>query len=316
MNHIYYGRKSRFNLSHRFMLKNDSLQFFFTNNNIKHMKKFFFVSFASTDMKPALIRIGKQARDFNLFDEIKLYTEKMLPQYAKDRCKAIIKQTGTRRGYAYWSWKPVIINENLRKMQDGDILIYSDAGTHMNPKGKTKLLEYIKMAEENDIWVIQLEESLPDINWTKRDTIDFFRKKITDSEKISEFDKKIKNGQLEGGTLIITKNNYTVHIAEQWEEYMSIEHLHLFDDSASSEKEIQSFRENRHDQSVLSLLLKSNHYASTSTDHFHSHDTYPQGKWKELIESEPFLRVRDKKPSLTALLHKKAIGFLQLLHLR
>lgn len=267
-------------------------------------------------MKPALKRIGKQAEQFELFDEIKLYTQKKLPKYAQKQCLEIIKQTGSRRGYAYWSWKPVIIEETLENMQSDDILVYSDAGTHLNPNGKNKLLDYIKLAEQNDIWVIQLEEHLSDINWTKCDTIDFFRNKITAPEKIAEFNQKISHGQLEGGTIILVKNAYTVGIINKWKELMSPKNLHLFDDSPSVKKEQPSFKENRHDQSVLSLLLKTNHYISTDTTHFHSHDKWPGGGWKPLINSEPFLRVRDKKPSLPALLHKKAIGFLQLLHLR
>lgn len=46
------------------------------------MNKFYFCSFASSDMKLALQRIGKQARDLGEFSEIFLYTENELPQYA------------------------------------------------------------------------------------------------------------------------------------------------------------------------------------------------------------------------------------------
>lgn len=261
------------------------------------MNKYYFVSFASSNIKDALVRIGKQAKQFDLFDEIFLYTEKKLPFYAKKRCREIIKKTGCKRGYAYWCWKPVVINQVLSKMQDGDILVYSDAGTHMNPNGKNKLLdEYIPMAIKNDIWLVRLESALTDVNWTKIDTINFFRNLITDDMKRISFEKEINEGQLEGGTLIIKKSDYSCKIMRQWETFMSLENLHLFDDSPSKISEFKNFHENRHDQSVLSLLLKSNHYAATGTEHFWSSDSFYDihGGWQPLIDNEPFLRVRDK----------------------
>ena len=241
------------------------------------MSRLVFTSFASSDMKKSLIRIGKQARSFGMFDEIRLFTERNLPRYAKKRCKAVIKMTGTRRGYAYWCWKPVIINLLLSKMDEGDVLIYSDAGTHMNPNGKEKLLEYIEEAKKNDIWAVRLEDHLPDIDWTKADTIEYFRSRILDDAKRAEFDSAIHEAQVEGGTIIAVKNGYTMRLMREWERIMSLENLHLFDDSPSVLENSPSFRENRHDQSTLSLLLKSNHYSATHTEHFYSSDEYPGG---------------------------------------
>lgn len=277
------------------------------------MSKVYFVSFASSDMKSALERIGRQAREFDFFDRIFLYTEKNLPQYAKKSCRQILEKTGTRRGYAYWCWKPVIINKMLSKMDDGDILVYSDAGTHMNPNGKQKLEdEYIRLARENDIWVVRLEDSFPDVNWTKIDTLNYFRDKIADGGNREDFDRQLHEGQLESGTVIAVKSDYTVRIMREWEEYMSPEKLHLFDDSPSSAPESENFCENRHDQSILSLLLKSNHYATTHSRHFYSEDDYKDsgGGWKIIRETEPFMHLRDlphleKEESLSRVLKEK-----------
>src|SRR5689334_19513736 len=38
------------------------------------------------------------------------------------------------RGAGYWLWKPYIINKMINKLNEGDILIYSDAGVALiNP---------------------------------------------------------------------------------------------------------------------------------------------------------------------------------------
>ena len=34
-----------------------------------------------------------------------------------------------RRGYGYWIWKPYIVSKMMSRLNDGDILVYTDAGT-------------------------------------------------------------------------------------------------------------------------------------------------------------------------------------------
>ena len=255
------------------------------------MNKIFFISFASTNMKQSLNRIGQQAKTLKLFNKIYLYTEKNLPKYAKQRCNEIIKITGTRRGYAYWAWKPVIINEVFNKIDEGDVIIYSDAGSHLNSNGREKLLEYIEMAKQNDIWCVRLESGLFDLNWTKMDAINYFRNTLIDNKE--DFEKQLEEGQLEGGTIIAVKNSYTESLFKKWESIMTVKNLHLFDDSASKQPNYASFVEHRHDQSIFSLLLKSNHYIAVENKHCYSPDEYPTGGWKNLLDNEPFLRLRD-----------------------
>ena len=251
--------------------------------------KIYFCSFASTNMIEALNRIKTQANEMELFTDCFLYTENDLPEYGKRRCENVINKTGTKRGYGYWTWKPVIINDTLKKLSDGDILIYSDAGSHLNPLGKKKLQTYIEMAKQNDIWVVELEECQTDRIWSKQDTIDFFSQQLQPQEKNS-FNISIEKPQLESGTIIISNNEYTRRIMSEWEKIMTEENIHLFDDSPSEKTESISYKGNRHDQTILSLLLKNNHYCSTSSKHFYS--TTKKG-WKELKKNEPFLRLRD-----------------------
>lgn len=255
------------------------------------MDNIYFCTFTSTDMKTALYRIGSQAKNFGIFKKIYLYTEKRLPSYAQKRIKNIISITNSRRGYAYWAWKPVLINDVLKKMNNGDILVYSDAGSHLNKNGLKKFFEYVELAKQNDIWLTHLWDEFTDQRWTKQDTIEYFRSKISDSELLKAFDEKITNGgQLQGGTIILIKNDYTISLMKQWESLMTIENLHLFDDSPSVVKELPEFKENRHDQSILSLLLKSNHYTSTPVTCFWGES---QKEWNDLITSSPFLHLRD-----------------------
>lgn len=256
------------------------------------MTNLYFCSFASTDILPSLKRIGNEAKKFNLFNRIFLFTEKKLPAYGKKRIKNIIQISNSKRGFGYWAWKPIIINSVLSKINENDILIYSDAGNQFNVNGKDKLLEYIEVANKHDIWVISLTEDFPDVNWTKADTIKYFIDNIVEANKNDEFHTLIHKGQLESGTIILKKNDFTQNLLREWENLMTINNLHLFDDSPSIKKNIKTFKENRHDQSIFSLLLKANHFISSPSELFYSETT--EG-WKELEKTSPFLHRRNKK---------------------
>lgn len=235
-------------------------------------------------MKVSLDRIGKQAKKFKLFNKIFLYTEKELPGYAHERCEKIIKLTNTRRGYGYWSWKPAIILDVIEKAEDGDIIFYSDAGSHLNAKGKNKLLEYIEKAKAHDIWTMKLRKDLNDINYSKADLVEYFKNDLPSQDILSE-------GQNQATNIILVKNEYTKSIFKQYNELMNIEHLHLFDDSPSEIPNSETFVEHRHDQSIFSLLMKTNHCYSDTDCKAWAPD---EEGWKILEESEPILNKRDK----------------------
>jgi len=173
-------------------------------------------------------------------------------------------------------------------MKQDDVLFYADAGCHLNAKGEQKFLLYVDRAIAHDIWVTQLPETMNDLNYTKRDTSNLFTKSRL------AFD-ALKEGQLQPGLIILTKNDYTCLIVSEWNELMSEKSLHYFDDSPSLQPNDPSFVENRHDQSIFSLLLKCNHfYAEKECQCYAETD---EG-WAKLAETEPILVKRDKQKSV------------------
>lgn len=244
-------------------------------------RNIYFCSFADSSIVSALKRIGEEADNFKLFKEIILYTEKDLPPEIYDQCQSIIEQTGSKRGYAYWSWKPAIIMDVLSKITEGDVLFYCDAGAHLNSNGKSLLKKYIKKAIVNDIWVSQLDNQYNDYAYTKTDTINIFKDKIKDP-------KILYTGQIQGGNIILTKNRYTLELISQWMELMDIKNLRYYDDSPSIAPNHKTFVENRHDQSLFSLLIKTNHAFIEDAEKL----WYPYELWE--ICRLPILNMRDK----------------------
>lgn len=94
-----------------------------------------FISFGNTSSErfyKNITRIIKEANDFEYFDEIIGFTEKDLindEDFWKNNENFVITNP---RGFGYWIWKPHIINKELEKMEEGDILIYADSSCEIN----------------------------------------------------------------------------------------------------------------------------------------------------------------------------------------
>ena len=248
-----------------------------------YSRRIVFLSFADTSFMPSLKRIRKQAKSMDVFTDIYIKTQNGLPLYAKKRIKEVIERTQYGRGYGYWTWKPAIILQTLGNLKEGDILFYADAGTHLNKNGRKKLLMYFESAIENDIWITQLGENATDIKFTKQDTIDYYLS--SGGERAT-----LNTGQLQATIIILVKNAYTCKLIQTWDELMGIDYLHYYDDSASCVPENPDFVSNRHDQSILSLLLKKNHFHAESVSVAYSAN---EEGWKQLYKDEPILIKRD-----------------------
>lgn len=86
-----------------------------------------FLSFADSRMSAALERLGRQAEALDFFDEITLFTEHDLSAEFTSRMGRYL--TPSCRGFGYWSWKPWVIHHVLQEMEEGDRLLYLDAGS-------------------------------------------------------------------------------------------------------------------------------------------------------------------------------------------
>ena len=114
------------------------------------MKKFISFGGPTEDFHNTLKRICNEAKDFDYFNEIIGLTEKDLIEddIFWNKNKEFILNSS--KGYGYWIWKPYLINKELEKMNDGDILVYADAGCKINKNGKKRFLEYIELLNNNE----------------------------------------------------------------------------------------------------------------------------------------------------------------------
>lgn len=227
---------------------------------------FWFLSFADSRLRGPLRRIRRQAHSMGVFgDHVHVWTEQDLDESFRERMRDHLVPGS--RGYGFWAWKPQVILQIFREMPEGDVLLYVDAGCHLNPKGVPRLLEYRELAREHGLVTFQaraLGEAaktdpalhfLPDAEWSKGDLLDFFG--------VRGKDEVLRTGQMGGGIFLVRKCAQTHAF---FEEFRSVfyDHFELCDDSPSVSPNLPGFHENRHDQSVLSLLCKRNRSFSLS----------------------------------------------------
>lgn len=210
------------------------------------MSNIIFTTFGNYKYYNALERIKKEAESFNIFNKILIYNDIDLfnyPDFWKKHSEFIINNP---RGYGYWIWKSFLISETLKTMNENDILIYCDAGCSLNNNGIKRLYEYIDILNNSHYSILSFELDLFEKQYTKMDLFEYMDMNNNDY---------LNSKQLIGGIFILKKNKHSCDVVNEWYNIMS-NNYNLIDDSPSNLRNDDSFVENRHDQSVFSLLRK------------------------------------------------------------
>jgi hypothetical protein len=147
-----------------------------------------------------------------------------------------------RRGAGLWLWKPYFILETLRRLRDGDLLFYCDSGSIFVHSAST-LLQMAREAES----VLCFSVGLPEIEWSKRDALVYMDmdrpEAISTPQRLASFQ-------------IWFRCSKTLALAEEYLFYCTNWKVISDDPSICGLPEYDGFRENRHDQTVFSLLTK------------------------------------------------------------
>jgi len=152
------------------------------------------------------------------------------------------------RGRGFWFWKPALANHLLAQtdlgIKNGDILIYVDGDT---PDTLSRLVNTAK--NQSGSWDMLVErQGWCEHMWTKGDIFEHFGVKPRDPHYG-------KTQQYHAGRFVFRINENSRNFLTKWEQLM--QEFHLVSDEPSIYRNDDDFRENRHDQSMLSMLLKA-----------------------------------------------------------
>ena len=264
-------------------------------------KKIILFSFATLDLKKSIKRLKNQALISGYYDDIKIITPNDFDFETKKKAKDLIKK-GKKRGYGYWFWKPFYLSKIMKEINDGDIIHYMDIGCHINKTASNRFYEYLDIITDHKNWLLAFQYHTNNIKYksniifpnreefkyTKSDLFHYF--KCIDEKKMTH------TPQFWAGSFFIKKDINSVIFLKNWNKFFE-EKFHLIDDTPSKEKNFLGFIENRHDQSIFSLLCKKNFIESLSAYECDWAEKNNLRTWDHILDY-PILAKRDLQYSM------------------
>lgn len=244
------------------------------NKKYTSRNKIHFLTFGNEEYSTSCARLCNQARELGIFSSVLTVDSDLL---FSQRERDFVQRNP--RGFGFWFWKPRVIQRAMSRMSDGEILLYVDGGCRI---GKIRnriadVAERLKFTKDKYFAVAPFSgRESNDYVWTKSDLFDHMNIHGDLREMIAN------SPQLEANVIFIVVDDVSRSIVNEWLTLMDLDRSHLFDDAPSKQANHPSFREHRHDQSVLSLLLKKHDKHITIDEHigiFKSRNFRTMPKW-------------------------------------
>ena len=204
----------------------------------------FVVSFAHNCCEVSQKNLEKSAYKYGAYKVLSLNLDTL---EAPDDVKECVRNNKRIAGFGLW--KPYAIKQIQKIANKHDIIIYVDSATYFNKSFET-IVSYIlkyqilcfKHGPGGDVSTLQ---SI----WTKMNAVKYFNypEKWCNTEGTKD--------QFISAFLGFVNNDFTKLLIDEWITAMNPSNLKLFDDSVSDIPNCPGFKESRHDQQMLSLIL-------------------------------------------------------------
>lgn len=223
-------------------------------------RKIYLCAFHNLDLYLSAMRFNRQAESLNIFDDIIIYHEYNLP-YDEKFENLLIKKLQPSRGFGYWCWKPFVVLKTLESISNNDILVYVDIGCHFSKENLHMLYKYLDIVIDKGQLCFEL--TYPEKMWTKSDLFNYFN--VLDDKNITD------TPQIFATYFFFLKNDINIEVVKKWLQ-VYYDDFSLADDSASKIENADIFIENRHDQSIFSILSKIYNFYTLSYYEFNANN--------------------------------------------
>ena len=194
-------------------------------------------------------RIRQQEENFEVFKSIQEFDEHDLKNdsFWENTVQHMMQNRVSVPGkfYGYYAAKAYFVEKVLNKIPENDILLYVDSGCELNKNGFPKLEQYYQECLDTEGVFFSLD--LPECQWTKMDTYCIIMEENVDY---------LMTRHIISTTFLLKNTSITRELVRKWKDICVEEGGRYLDDSPSELPNNYIFRENRHDQSILSLLVK------------------------------------------------------------
>ncbi len=215
-----------------------------TKLNMIPKQKIYGISYASRHFINRKNKIKQDADNFGLFDDFKCYSEEDIPNEFKEKYSSVWNDS--TRGGGWWIWKPYIINEKLKELNDNDVLIYIDSGCTINKTDDSikRFNEYIDLINNHWTGFLRFQLTHKEKDYTNEFTFNYFSNKFNTNDDFRD------TFQILNGILLMRKTKFTVDFFNK--------HLEILEECPTihTDRNNKHGETHRHDQSVTSLLYK------------------------------------------------------------
>lgn len=191
--------------------------------------------------------LGLSARVNRVADTVTAWTPKKLKAAGfAERAPEIGLE---ERGSGFWSWKPFIIQKRLGEVAEGDLVFYCDVGRRypytLLDQPITPFVEWMDSRKQEMMPGVENTWDGPVGTWTKRDAFVYTG---MDRQEVYE------STMIQGGFSVWRAGAKSREFVGKWMDLCSLRRLVSDDPGTCGLPELPGFRENRHDQSLLTLL--------------------------------------------------------------
>lgn len=198
------------------------------------------INYADKRFYEAQKRNSETGKSVCLFDEIISYSKNNIDPSFYNKNKSILEQS---RGAGYWLWKPYFIVSTLEKINEGDLLFYSDSGSYFI--NKIDSLIEICNSTQNKILLFTLEDFQTHKKWTKRDCFYYMN---------LDYEPYLSINQILASFIVCIKTNNNIEFFKEWLNYAQDERIITDKKNICGLPNYPEFKDHRDDQSILSLL--------------------------------------------------------------
>jgi hypothetical protein len=234
--------------------------------------KKYFITFGNGQFTKQRDRVALEAMETKWFDEIIVESPETIKDFINLHDQFF---KNNNRGFGYWLWKPYIIFRQLNKMSAGDCLFYTDAGASILPHRENRFNEYVEMLKQSNTPILAFSGNV------------YYERQFQKMQTLKRFDLHnddsfLKSPQIESGVIAFKKSEYTMDVVKKWLDVVVENNYIYVNDTISDEHE--EFIDNRHDQSILSILCKLN------SAHMLVEDAYGEGPFFSSRQTDNGLR--------------------------
>lgn len=184
------------------------------------------------------------AEQSGFFNKIIVYTEKDFDQDFLNKYQNLMKNN---TGYGFWIWKSYFVKKTFDIMNNGDILIYADAGCSIinTPESSKKFKIYINLVKTHPSGSLGFQMDIPE---------ELYTKSLIFKELDADSDEFRKSGQVMATIFFLCKCDKSIKLVESF--YMTSQQIDSIDNTFDMNKEIEEFKAPRNDQSIFSIIRK------------------------------------------------------------